>query len=56
MVQTPDEIARDIMVAWLSGNNVSFSLADAEKQPSSKLPLPQCRVNSTLFIRGQRNQ
>lgn len=31
MAQTPDEIARDIMVAWLSGNNVSFSLADAEK-------------------------
>jgi hypothetical protein len=31
MAQTPDEIARDIMVAWLSGNAVSFSLADAEK-------------------------
>ena len=31
MAQIPDEIARDIMVAWLSGNAVSFSLADAEK-------------------------
>jgi len=25
-------------------------------QPSSKLPLPQCGVNSTLLIRGQLNQ
>jgi hypothetical protein len=25
-------------------------------QPSPKLPLPQCGVNSTLFMRGQRNQ
>jgi hypothetical protein len=25
-------------------------------QPSSKLPLAQCGVNSTLFMRGQRNQ
>jgi hypothetical protein len=25
-------------------------------QPSSKLPLLQCRVNSTLFIRGRLNQ
>jgi hypothetical protein len=25
-------------------------------QPSSKLPLPQCGINSTLFVRGQRNQ
>jgi len=31
MAQSNDEIARDIMVAWLSGNAVSFSLADAEK-------------------------
>ena len=31
MAQTSDEIARDIMVAWLSGNTVSFTLADAEK-------------------------
>jgi DNA methylase len=25
-------------------------------QPSPKLPLPQCGVNSTLFMRGQPNQ
>jgi pimeloyl-ACP methyl ester carboxylesterase len=25
-------------------------------QPSPKLPLPQCGVNSTLFLRGQLNQ
>jgi hypothetical protein len=31
MAQTADELARDILVAWLSGNAVSFSLADAEK-------------------------
>jgi hypothetical protein len=26
------------------------------RQPSPKLPLPQCGVNSTLFIRGQLHQ
>jgi hypothetical protein len=26
-----EEIARDIVVAWLSSNQISFSLADAEK-------------------------
>jgi transposase-like protein len=26
------------------------------EQPSSKLPLPQCGVNATLFSRGQLNQ
>jgi hypothetical protein len=31
MAQSPEKLAKDIVVAWLSNNNVSFSLNDPEK-------------------------